>query len=93
MAEAKNKADKIKSDSGDRQADPARARRLKVPRFLGAIGGYFAGSWHELRQVRWPSRRATWKSTLAVLLFTAFWTIVVLSVDLLFQTLLNTILA
>ena len=34
-----------------------------------AIGGYFAGAWVELRQVRWPNRRATWSLTLAVILF------------------------
>lgn len=67
----------------------ATRRRIKVPRFLSAIGGYFAGAWTEIRQVRWPNRKATWSLTLAVLVFTAFWSLVILGLDLLFQGLLN----
>jgi len=46
---------------------------VKVPKKafapLRAIGGYFKGSWQELRQVRWPNRKQTWAMTLAVILF------------------------
>lgn len=34
-----------------------------------AFGRYFKGSWHELRQVRWPNRKQTWVLTLAVIVF------------------------
>lgn len=34
-----------------------------------AIGAYFKGSWHELKQVRWPDRKQTWVLTIAVLVF------------------------
>lgn len=80
-------------------AKPAKATtkkrfgKLKMPRFISSFFGYFIGAWREIRQVRWPNRRSTWKSTLAVLLFTAFWMIVVLAVDLLFQNILNSLLA
>lgn len=67
-------------------------RRIKAPGFIRAIGGYFAGAWREIRQVRWPDRKATWSLTFAVLLFTAFWTTVVLSLDLLFQYVLNNLI-
>ncbi len=75
--------------------DPAQSkrRRIKVPRFIAAIGGYFVGAWKEIRQVRWPNRRSTWTSTLAVLLFTAFWALVVLGLDLMFQSVLNNLIA
>ncbi len=69
------------------------SKRTRLPRFLVAIGNYFKGAWYEIRQVRWPSRASTWKSTVAVLLFTAFWTAVVLAFDLLFQTVINTVLS
>ena len=50
-----------------------------------AIGGYFAGAWYELRQVRWPNRKATWGMTLAVLAFTAFFMVLILLLDALFK--------
>lgn len=50
-------------------------------------GRYIKGSWDEIRQVRWPDRRATWGMTLAVILFTAFFSIVILLLDGLFQML------
>ncbi len=48
------------------------------------IGAYFKGAWQELKQVRWPNRKATWSLTLAVLLFTAFFVVLILLLDLLF---------
>lgn len=52
---------------------------------LSAVGGYFKGAWYELRQVRWPNRRATWSLTMAVLLFTAVFTVLILLLDALFK--------
>lgn len=51
------------------------------------IGRYIKGSWDEIRQVRWPDRKATWGMTLAVILFTAFFSIIILLLDGLFQML------
>jgi preprotein translocase subunit SecE len=48
---------------------------------LAKIGGYFKGSWTELRQVRWPDRKATWSLTLAVLLFTGFFLALIVLLD------------
>lgn len=47
--------------------------------------GYFKGAWYELRQVRWPNRRTTWALTLAVLLFTAFFVVLIVVLDYGFQ--------
>lgn len=52
---------------------------------LAAAGGYFKGAWYELRQVRWPNRRATWSLTMAVLAFTAFFAVLILLLDALFK--------
>lgn len=66
-----------------------------VPRGLGpfvALGGYFKGAWVELRQVRWPNRRATWSLTAAVLAFSAFFVILIVLLDILFKYLFELIL-
>lgn len=70
----------------------SKKRRLGVPRWIRAIGGYFIGSWQELRMVRWPSRRSTWGLTFAVILFSVFFAGVILGLDTLFQYLFKEIL-
>ena len=57
-----------------------------------AIGGYFKGAWVELRQVRWPNRRATWSLTLAVILFSVFFALIILGLDALFTFIFKRIL-
>lgn len=52
---------------------------------LFAIGRYFKGAWIELKQVRWPTRKATWGLTLAVILFSIFFVILILLLDALFK--------
>ena len=60
---------------------------------LQSIGGYFKGAWEELRQVRWPTRRATWGLTIAVILFSAFFTVLIVLLDLLFKYLFEQLIA
>lgn len=59
---------------------------------LRALGDYFKGAWYELRQVRWPTRKATWGFTLAVLLFTGFFTVLIVLLDALFKYVFQLIL-
>lgn len=61
-------------------------------RALARIGGYFKGAWVELKQVRWPTRKATWGLTLAVILFSAFFVVLILLLDALFQYLFDFII-
>lgn len=64
------------------------AAGLKKRRSLGPLGsflGYFKGAWVELRQVHWPTRRATWGLTGAVLLFSLFFVLFITSLDALFK--------
>jgi preprotein translocase SecE subunit len=66
-----------------------------VPKFFRpfvSLGEYFKGAWFELRQVRWPNRRATWSLTGAVLAFTAFFVVFVVLLDVLFKFLFEQIL-
>ncbi len=63
-----------------------------IARPFVAIGGYFKGAWVELKQVRWPNRRATWSLTAAVLLYSAFFVVLVLLLDGGFKLLFDVIL-
>lgn len=59
---------------------------------LGKFLAYFKGAWFELRQVHWPTRRATWGLTGAVLLFSAFFVVFITTLDAGFKFLFEQIL-
>ena len=77
---------------------PVKTKAVKPERkkrswgILGKIGGYFKGAWKELRQVHWPTRRATWGLTGAVLLFSAFFIVFITLLDAGFKLLFERIL-
>lgn len=71
---------------------PKNKPRRKVYNPFTAFVGYVKGSWNELRQVRWPDRRATWGMTLAVIGFTLFFSVIILLLDSLFQILFKDLL-
>lgn len=81
---AKNSSSHTKEDE-KRANDPIR-------RGLLAFFGYFKGSWQELKLVRWPNRRATWGMTLAVLIFTGLFLLLIVSLDAIFSQLFNLII-
>ena len=68
------------------------SRDVKTPRWLKAVGGYLGGSWRELREVRWPNRRATWSLTSAVLLFTIVMAAFILALDYGFELLFKKVI-
>ena len=53
---------------------------------------YLRDSWKELRQVRWPNAKATWKMVLAVFVYTVLFMIIIFLLDLFFTWLFNLIL-
>lgn len=59
---------------------------------IAALGGYFKGAWEELRQVRWPDRRTTWGLTLAVIVFTLFFIVLIVVLDYAFQWIFDKVL-
>ncbi|MBL8159584.1 preprotein translocase subunit SecE [Candidatus Saccharibacteria bacterium] len=71
---------------------PRGKRRLGAPRWLRAIGAYFAGAWSELRQTKWPTRRATWSLTLAVIVFTTALMLFIVAIDYVFDLLFKQII-
>ncbi len=57
-----------------------------------ALGHYIRDSWRELRQVRWPNRKTTWKMLVAVILYAALFMVMITLLDMLFSWLFNLIL-
>ena len=68
-----------------KRTDNKSAKQTKKPFILFrpfiALGRYIRDSWRELRKVEWPSRRATWKMTLAVIVFCVIIGVLVLVLD------------
>jgi len=91
----KPKVNKVKTTLSKR-VDITKGKRLgsdvKMPKWLKAIGGYFKGSVQELAQVKWPTRRATWASTLAVILFTVVLGALILVLDYGFEQLFKKVI-
>ena len=87
---------KVKAKAKTAKVEKPKATKVKSgrksPRVLRAIGGYFKGAWVELRQVRWPNRRATWGLTAAVIAYSAFFVVFVLLLDAGFKYLFELIL-
>lgn len=74
-----------------------KAVKLKMPKNkivapLFIMGGYFKGSWIELRKVRWPNRRTTWGMTAAVLIFTMMFVALIVLLDAMFSQLFKLII-
>ena len=57
-----------------------------------ALGRYLRDSWGEIRQVRWPNRKATWKMVLAVLIYTALFVVFISLLDMFFTWLFSLII-
>jgi preprotein translocase SecE subunit len=95
-AEAEKKPAAIKRLLGKRvdvaKGNKMLSRDVKTPKWLKAIGGYFIGSWRELREVRWPTRRATWSFTSAVIIFTVVLTAFILGLDYGFEQLFKKVI-
>jgi preprotein translocase SecE subunit len=58
----------------------------------GESDNYFVGAWRELRQVHWTNRRATWKLTIAVILFSLFFALFILLADWVFNWLIQEVI-
>ena len=56
------------------------------------LGRYLRDSGTELRQVRWPNRKATWKMVIAVIVYTALFVLIITLLDIFFTWLFNLIL-
>ena len=88
---------KRKKDKADKKkfSEPGK-KEEKKPFFLFApfvyLWRYLRDSWRELRQVRWPNRKMTWKMVLAVIIYSAFFMVFISLLDLFFSWLFGLIL-
>ena len=81
---------KAKKTTKEQKSTPAWLLVVGKPFF--AIGRYMQGAGEELKQTRWPNRKATWGLTIAVILFSAFFAGLILLADFGFDQLLELVL-
>lgn len=94
------KATETKPVKAEVSEKPTKVTRERAPvkagknpgREKSGKGNYFTNSWRELRQTRWPNRRAAWSLTLAVILFSAFFVGLILLVDWIFEYIIREVI-
>ena len=92
------KSEKTKRDSikkAEKQIGKSKSTEKKpfiLFRPFVALFKYLRNSWMELRQVRWPNRKATWKMVLAVLVYCLIFVVIISLLDLFFGWLFKLIL-
>lgn len=59
---------------------------------LAPLGRYFRDSWAELKLVRWPTRKETWKMTGSVIAFAVVFATAIVALDGFFSWIFKTIL-
>ena len=93
---AKQAAAAKKAEKAERKAaKEAEAEKKKVFilfRPFVAIGRYVRDSFREVRQVRWPDRKSTWKMTLSVIVYVVLIAVAIMLLDALFAFVFNQLL-
>lgn len=92
IAKAAAKANGRPAKSDGKKAEKPLKKVFILARPFVALGRYLRDSWRELRQVRWPSRKATWKMTLAVLCYCAIFIVFIIILDSFFTFIFNLLL-
>lgn len=87
-----NSKDAKKARTKDRAPEKPLKEVSILARPFVAIGRYLRDSWREIRQVRWPSRKATWKMTVAVLVYCAIFIVFIMLLDTFFTFIFNLLL-
>jgi len=59
---------------------------------FGPVGRYIKGSFGELKQTKWPSRKYAWILTLAVIMFSVLFAALILGIDQLFDLVVKNVL-
>ena len=92
FAKTKAKAAKAKIKAKANTPEKPLKQVFILARPFVALGRYLRNSWRELRQVRWPNRKATWKMTLAVLVYCAIFIVFIMLLDALFTFIFDLLL-
>lgn len=92
----------VKAKAKAIRKDKRNAEKKEIPKWLKplwvistpfrAIGRYFRDSFRELRQVRWPNRKNTWKITFSVILYVVAIVIFIMLLDALLKFLSDKLL-
>ena len=82
---AEQKAEKAKEKADDKKV-------FILFRPFVAFGRYIRDAFREIRQVRWPSRKDTWKMVLAVFVYTLLFIALITVLDLFFTWIFKLIL-
>ena len=90
--EAKQGSQNSKLNKKVVQSEKSAKKPFVLFRPFVALGHYLRDSWRELRQVRWPNRKATWQMLVAVILYAALFMVIISVLDLAFSGLSNLIL-
>lgn len=80
-----------KSDKKNREEKPLKEVFILARPFV-ALGRYIRDSWREIRRVRWPNRKATWKMTGAVLTYCIAFMVFIVLLDSFFTWLFSLII-
>ena len=89
---SESKKTKIANKKAEKKADKDAKKSLKKVDAKEKKVGYFRGAFQELRQVRWPSRKETWKMTLSVIIYVVLLAAIIMLLDALLQFIFNKIL-
>ncbi len=85
---AKNAEKPLKKNENSEKKSKNPSKTEKKPFILIrpfiCFGRYIRDSWREIRQVRWPSRKATWKLVLAIFIYTGIFVAIIMLLDALF---------
>ena len=88
-----------KCTKSEKKAAKADKPKSLIVRFLlfitapfRAIGRYFRDSFREVRQVRWPNRKTTWKLTISVIVYVVAIAVAIMLLDALLTYLFNVLL-
>ncbi len=86
-AEKPKKAEVKKAEVKKTKAKNTEKKPFILWRPLVYLGRYLRDSWREIRQVRWPNRKSTWKMVLAVVIYTVIFMVFISVLDLIFSQL------
>ena len=94
---SENKKVRAKENAEAKKAERKAAKQGKkvfiLFRPFVAIGRYIKESFQEVRQVRWPDRKSTWKMTLSVVLYVILIATIIMLLDAFFTFIFSKILS
>ena len=92
VKQTEKKLEKIEKKKSKKNTPKESKKPFILFRPFVALGHYLKNSWNELRQVRWPNRKATWKMVLAIFIYTLLFVGFLVILDIIFDFVFSKIL-